>query len=203
MEKDLAGKLATVLTVIENRGWEFRNDHNDSNIRLGGIPFNARNDWNKKCKTLTWTWGLQLTKAEIIQNSEATCGHADVSKIKRGVCNMRTVYVRIWSLPDADRKYKRFKHIICFQKMQNWKELNHKIKVYMILKSKKIYIFSSNTAGNSDIISIIRIIRVRHLHFGVSGRQVTVHNLFFVIARPVKGLFAVYRNFRKCSQATS
>ena len=33
---DLAGKLATVLTVIEqlNRGSEFRNDQNDSNMRL-------------------------------------------------------------------------------------------------------------------------------------------------------------------------
>ena len=29
---------------------------------------------------------------------------------------------------------------------------------------------------------------MRHLHFGVSGRQVIVRNLFFVIARPVKGM---------------
>ena len=43
---------------------------------------------------------------------------------------------------------------------------------------------------------------MRHLHLGVSGRQVTVHNFFFVVARPVKGTFAVYRNFRKCSQET-
>ena len=43
-------------------------------------------------------------------------------------------------------------------------------------------------------IRIIRIMRVRHLHFGVSGRRVTVRNFFVVRARPVKGLLVVYRN---------